>query len=155
MELCEFHSQIYGKYNGQLFLFEPTWDSFRPIEKVGWNGKQYVPVDSKYKQDLFNENYGFGSLEMKALCKKLLRETELSNAKLITDSVLFWKWCGETEAKWWNDRACVFASPCVSRDTSEWKNYLYYLNVKAKTLRRAIRTRMTRRLLPRTIHSTK
>lgn len=149
MELCEFHSQIYGKYKNQLFVFEPTWDSFRPIEKVGWNGSQYMPVDSKYKQDLFDENYGYGSLEMKALCKQLLRETELSDAKLITDSVLFWKWCGETEAKWWNDRACVFSSPCVSRDMNEWKRYLYYLNVKAKTLRRAVRVRSTRRLLPK------
>lgn len=151
MELCEFHSRIYGKYNNQLFLFEPTWDSFRPIEKVGWDGYQYVPVDSKYKQDLFDDNYGFGSLEMKAVCRKLLMETDLEKALLITDSVLFWKWCGETEAKWWNDRACVFSSPCISRDTSEWKKYLYYLNVKARTLRRAVRSRMTRRLVTRLI----
>ena len=155
MELCEFHSQIYGKYNNQLFVFEPTWDSFRPIEKVGWDGHRYVPVDSKYKQDLFDEHYGYGGEDMKLLCKKLLRETELSHAKLLTDSVLFWKWCGEVEAKWWNDRACVFSSPCVSRDTIEWKKYLYYLNVKAKTLRRAIRSRVTRRLLPKSIQSSK
>lgn len=151
MELCEFHSQIYGKYNNQLFLFEPTWDSFRPIEKVGWNGEQYVPVDTQYKQDLFDSNYGYGSLEMRALCKQLLRETELSTAKLLTDPLLFWKWCGQTEAKWWYDRACVFASPCVSKETSDWKKYLYYLNVKSKTLRRAIRTRSTRRLVGRLI----
>jgi hypothetical protein len=151
MDLCEFHSQIYGKYNNQLFLFEPTWDSFRPIEKVGWDGHRYVAVDSKYKQDIFDEHYGYGSLEMKALCKQLLRETDLETAKLLTDPVLFWKWCGETEAKWWYDRACVFASPCVSRDSVEWKKYLYYLNVKSKTLRRAALSRMTKRLLPRNI----
>jgi hypothetical protein len=151
MELCEFHSQIYGKYNNQLFLFEPTWDAFRPIEKVGWNGQQYVPVDSKYKQDLFDDYYGYGTSEMKELCKQLLKQSNFDNAKLLTDSVLFWKWSGESEAKWWNDRACVFSSPCVSRDNNEWKKYLYYLNVKAKTLRRAVRYSTTRRLVGRMI----
>lgn len=151
MELCEFHSHIYGKYNNQLFLFEPTWDLFRPIEKVGWNGHQYVPVDSKYKQDMFDDYYGYGSPEMKEVCKKLSNNINLEKANLLTDSVLFWKWCGETEAKWWNDRACVFSSPCVSRDNTEWKKYLYYLNVKAKTLRRAVRSRTTRRLVGRMI----
>jgi hypothetical protein len=155
MDLCEFHSQIYGTYNNQLFLFEPTWDSFRPIEYVGWNGERYVPIDTLYTQNLFDDQYGYGTLEMKTLCKKLLRETELGNAKLITDPILFWKWCGKTDAHWWNDRACVFTSACVSRDTLEWKKYLHYLNVKSKTLRRAIRSRMTRRLLPKSIHSSK
>jgi hypothetical protein len=151
MELCEFHSQIYGKYDNQLLVFEPSWDCFRPIEKVGWNGNKYIPVDAKYKQNLFDENYGYGSLEMKELCTRLIRTVELESAKLVTDPVSFWKWCGETEAKWWNDRVCVFSSPCVSRDTHEWKKYLHYMNVKAKTLRHAIRSRMTKRLLPRTI----
>lgn len=151
MELCEFHSQIYGKYQNQLFIFEPTWDSFRPIEKVGWNGHQYIAVDTKYKQDLFDKNYGYGSLEMKELCSRIIRDTDLETAKLITDPLLFWKWCGESEAKWWYDRACVFSSPCIPRDTNEWKKYLYYLNVKSKTLRRAVHSRMTKRLLPRNI----
>lgn len=155
MELCEFHSRIYGKYDNQLFVFEPTWDSFRPIEKVGWDGSRYVAVDFKYKQDLFDEYYGYSNLEMKLLCKKLLRETELSNAKLITESNLFWKWCEESDGLWWNDRTCIFSSPCIPRDSNEWKKYLHYLNVKSKTLRRAIRSRMTRRLLPKAVYSTK
>jgi len=151
MEVCEFHSQIYGKFQNQLFVFEPSWDCFRPIEKVGWNGTKYAVIDYKYKQDLFDDNYGFGSLEMKQLCNKLIRDTDLESAKLITDPLLFWKWCGENEAKWWYDRACVFSSPCVPRDSGEWKKYLYYLNVKSKTLRRAVNSRMTKRLLPRNI----
>ena len=155
MEVCEFHSQIYGKQDTQLFVFEPTWDSFRPIENVGWNGSHYIPVDGKYKQDPFDEHYGYGGLEMRTLCKQLLRETEIGNAKLITDSALFWKWCGRAEESWWNDRPCIFSSPCVSRDITDWKKYLYYLNVRSKTLRRAIRSRMTRRLLPKSIQSSK
>jgi hypothetical protein len=147
MELCEFHGKIYGKHNNQLFVFEPTWDTFRPIEKVAWNGEHYVTVDKKYKTDLFDDFYGFGSMEMKNLCKQLIQDTELETAKLITDSVLFWKWCGETEAKWWFDRACVFSDGCVNRDVSGWKEYLHYLQVRSKTIRRPLRGRMTRRHL--------
>jgi len=146
MELCEFHGKIYGKHNNQLFVFEPTWDSFRPIEKVGWNGEKYVTVDKKYKTNLFDEYYGFGSLEMKRLCNQLTSDTELEDAKLLTDSVLFWKWCGEKDVKWWNDRPCVFNDECLPKDLGEWKKYLHYLQVKSKTIRRAFRGKMTRRL---------
>lgn len=149
MELCEFHDTIYGKFKGQLYIFEYTWDSFRPIEFVGWDGSKFSPVDQKYKLDLFSSNYGYGSLEQKALCRKLVQETELENAHEIKDPIQFWKWCGNTEAKWWRDRPCVFSSACVSRDGQSWKKYLQYLNVRAKTLRRAFRGRVTRRLVPK------
>ena len=147
MELCTFHGQIYGKYQNQLFIFESLWDSFRPIEKVAWNGENYVAVDGLYKTDLFDDNYGYGSLQMKALCRKLVQETELADAKEVTDPLTFWKWCGEKEAKWWYDRACVFTDKCVPRDSNEWKKYLYYLNVRAKTLRRPLVGRFTRKRL--------
>ena len=147
MELCEFHGHIYGKYEKQLFIYESLWDSFRPIEKVAWNGYMYKIVDGKYKKDLFDSNYGYGSLEMKALCRRLSNEVELDDAKLITDSTLFWKWCGETTLKWWYDRPCLFETDCISKDQESWKIYLRYLEVKAKTLRRPLKARMTRRHL--------
>jgi hypothetical protein len=146
MELKTFQDRIYGKYENQLFVFEPTWDSFRPIEHVGWDGKNYVILDQKFKQDLFDPNYGYGSLEMKAKCRKLSQDTELDDAKQIIDSVEFWKWSGEKELKWWNDRAVLFANPCVQRDMQGWKSYLHYLNVRSKTLRNNVRGRLTRRL---------
>jgi hypothetical protein len=155
MELCVFHSNIYGKKDGQLFVFEPTWDSFRPIEKVGWDGVKYSVVDSKYKTDIFDQNYGYGSLQMKALCRQLSQTTELEEAKEITEPVAFWKWCGESEAKWFYDRACVFSNPCVERNSNGWKKYLYYLNVRAKTLKNTVRGRITRRLVPRERKPTK
>lgn len=155
MELCVFHTSIYGKKDGQLFVFEPTWDSFRPIERVGWDGIKYSIVDSKYKTDLFDQNYGYGSLQMKALCRQLSQTSELEEAKEITDPVTFWKWCGETEAKWFYDRACVFSNPCISRDANGWRKYLHYLNVRAKTLKNTVRGRITRRLVPRERKHTK
>lgn len=146
MDLRTFHSRIYGKYENQLYVFEPTWDSFRPIEKVGWDGKQFAIVDTKYKEDLFNTIYGFESLEQKNLCRRLLDETELEHSVEVTDPITFWKWCGETEAKLFIDRPCVFANSCVEKD---WRRYLQYLNVRPRTLRHFPTGRITKRLLPR------
>ena len=146
MDLKTFQDRIYGKHENQLFVFEPTWDSFRPIEHVAWDGKNYIILDQKFKPDLFDPNYGYGSLEMRARCRKLSQDTELEEAKAIIDPVEFWKWSGEKELKWWNDRPCLFASPCVKRDTDGWKSYLHYLNVRAKTLRNNVRGRITKRL---------
>jgi hypothetical protein len=146
MELRTFYNRIYGKYDKQLYVFEPLWDSFRPIERVGWNGKQFSIVDSKYKQDIFSRTYGFEGLEQKNLCKKLLDETELEHSVEIIDPVTFWKWCGETEAKLFKDRPCVFANSCVEKD---WKKYLKYLEVKPRTLRTFNLGRTTKRLLRR------
>lgn len=149
MELVTFHDRIYGKYNGQLFTFEPTWDSFRPITSVGWNGKQLVPIDVSYKPDLFSDVYGYGSTEMKSLCRKLTQETELEDAKEIKDPIQLWRWYGEKNLNWWRDRPCVFETPCVSRDGASWKKYLTYLEVRAKTLKQRPRMRATKRLLPK------
>lgn len=155
MDLRTFQDRIYGKYENQLFIFEPAWDSFRPIEHVAWNGTKYVILDQKFKQDLFDPNYGYGSLAMKATCRKISQDTELETAKEIKDAVEFWKWSGEKELKWWNDRPCLFASPCVEKDREDWKNYLKYENVRAKTLRQPIRGRLTRRLGIKKILQTK
>ena len=147
MELCEFHDRIYGKYESQLYVLEPSWDSFRPIEFVAWNGTTFEIQDSKYKQNIFDSYYGYGSLQQKALCRKLIQETELENTKFVTDPIEFWKWSGVKSAKWWYDRPCVFASPCVSRDIHSWRRYLRYLNVRAKTRRNKLRSRVTKRLV--------
>ena len=150
MEICAFHERIYGKKNKQLFVFEPTWDSFRPIEKVAWNGDSYVIVDSNFKTDLFDEYYGYGSLGMKALCRELTQNTELDGAKEIVDPLIFWRWCGEIDAKWWFDRVCVFTDSCVSKDQKQWKTYIKYLQTKPKTLKRPLKGKSTtRRLVPK------
>lgn len=149
MELITFHDRIYGKLNGKLYTFETTWDSFRPITGIGWNGRLLVPIDSEYKTDLFSPDYGYGSIAVKAECRRLTQETELSEAKEIKDPIQLWRWYGETNVKWWRDRPCVFASSCVSRDSESWKHYLKYLETRAKTLRRPCHGRATKRLLPK------
>jgi len=147
MDLVEFRGMIYGKYQSQLYVFEPTWDSFRPITRVGWDGSKFSIDDAIYKKDLFSPFYGYESLVQKAECRRLIQTTELENAKEIVEPIDFWKWCGEKEAKWWRDRPCVFINSCVSREIQDWKHYLKYLNVKAKTLRHPPNGRITRRLV--------
>jgi hypothetical protein len=148
MELCEFHDKIYGKYSGQLYVFEPIWDSFRPIKSVAWDGSKFSENDSLFKTDLFGDDYGYGTIEQKAICRRLMQETELENAPEIKDPIQFWKWTGQTEAKWWKDRAVVFSNQCVPRDTKSWRKYLQYLNVRAKTLRKPFSSRrVTKRLV--------
>jgi hypothetical protein len=147
MELLTFHDRIYGKYNQNLYTFEPTWDSFRPIAGIAWDGKQFVPIEL-YKTNIFDEHYGYGSLVEKALCRKLTQETELSETKEIKDPVFMWRWYGEKNVKWWHDRPCVFL-PCVSKEKESWRQYLKYLETRAKTLRRPFKGRATKRLLPK------
>lgn len=155
MEVCIFHERIYGKKNKQLFVFEPTWDSFRPIEKVAWNGEVYAIIDLKYKTDLFDDHYGYGSLVMKALCRELSQVTELGTTNILTDPSVFWKWCGETESTWWYDRECVFTDLCVPKEQPNWKLYIKYLQTSPKTLRRSLKSRTTRRLVPKRLISSK
>jgi len=149
MELREFHQRIYGKFKNQLYVLESTWDSFRPITKVGWNGREFIIDVDQYTQDFFSPFYGYESLEQKQLCLKLIEQTELSEAIELQNPIDFWRWTKEQNVKWWNDRPVVFLDSCVSRDLGEWKKYLKYLGQKPKTLRRPFRGKSTRRLLPK------
>jgi hypothetical protein len=144
MEVCQFRGRTYGKVNGTLFVFEETWDSFRPIKLVYWNGKKFITDDTDFKTNLFDQNYGFGSSEMKLFCKKITENTELGGLEL--NSTDFWNWCG-TPTEWFRDRPCVL-SGCESRD---WKKFIILSGSKPRTLRRAHGSRVTRRLVTKSL----
>lgn len=146
MELCEFRETIYGKLKNQLFTFETSWDSFRPISFVGWSGKDFIAEDSAYKKDIFSPYYGYGSAEMKKLCKELTNTTELNHATPIQDPVTFWKWCKQASAVWWYDRPVVFLNRCVDRSRHSWKRYIGHTQSRRKTLRNNLMRRATKRL---------
>jgi len=149
MDLREFHGRIYGKLGGKLYVLESTWDSFRPIQRVGWNGKEFEINDLEYKKDLFSSFYGFESMEQKQELFKLVQQIDLENTKELIEPIEFWRWTEDKSVKWWNDRPVVFHNSCISRDNHEWKNYVSYLKSKPKTLRRSFKGRLTRRLLPK------
>jgi len=145
MELIKFYGKTYGKENSQLYVFEETWDSFRPISKVVWNGKKFEIVDSIYKSDLFSQVYGYGSMEMKIRCRNLTAETELENTVEIPNPTDFWKWCG-TPTEWVRDRFIALSSTCGDKN---WKKFVMYSNSKPRTARHAPAGRLTKRLLRR------
>ena len=146
MELCEFRETIYGRIKDQLFTFETAWDCFRPINFVGWDGRNFVAEDSNYKKDIFSPYYGYGSGEMKKLCKELTKTVELNDAKKISNPVEFWKWCKLTNAVWWFDRPVVFLHSCVDKTRESWKKYIGHTHSKRKTLRSHMLRRATKRL---------
>ena len=146
MELCEFREVIYGKLNNQLFTFETSWDSFRPISFVGWDGSDFVAEDSAYKKNLFSSYYGYGSAEMKKLCSELTKSIELGNAVSITDPVSFWRWCKHSPTHWWHDRPVLFLNACVDRSRVSWKKYIDQTHSRRRTLRKNILNRATKRL---------
>lgn len=142
MDVCLFNTRVYGKYSGQLFVFEPTWDLFRPVSRVGWNGKKFA--FEGYNPNLFSPYYGFESPEQKVLCRQFAETTEL-NAREIKDPVDFWKWAGITDASWFRDRPCVFLTECSPKN---WHEYVKYIGSRGRTLRRRIPSgRITRRLI--------
>ena len=146
MELCEFRERIYGRHKNTLFVFESSWDAFRPIEFVGWDGRELREVDALYKQDLFSACYGYGTPGMKRICDHFTKTVELGERKQITDVATFWKWCGTQNAVWWRDRPCVFTSNCVPRTPDCWKRYVHHLHSKPKTLRKNLSYRLTKRV---------
>jgi hypothetical protein len=138
MEVCNFKGTIYGKLENQYFVWDSSWEIFRPIEKLGWNGKEITIVE-KYKQDLFDPWYGFGSPEMKKLCERLTDITSLD----VPESGIPWF------TEWWKDRYCSFAYDCSPRTSASWLKYIKYTNSRAKTLRTHFKTRATKRLVPK------
>ena len=142
MDLRTFRARTYAKHSGQLYVFEPTWDSFRPISKIGWDGKRYAYTAPDHTQNLFSPHYGFASLEEKRVCADMAASVDMDTSVETTDPDDFMRWAGLRGTEWFRDRPCVFLSPCSSRN---WKEYLGYLNSRPRTLRRDPRGRLTRR----------
>ena len=142
MEVCEFYGEVYGKLRNQLFVFEFSWDNVRPIEYVAWDGSKFVIVD-KFKKNLFDPYYGFGSREMKVLCNKLFNETEFEPRQVFTNPTDFWKWCGH-KTTWFRDRDCLLSSSSA-HSVDSWKRFVSASHSRPRTLRQKIKVRLTRR----------
>jgi hypothetical protein len=126
MELVKYKDTLYGKLGG-LFVWDSSWETFRPIKKLGWNGSMITHVDL-YKEDLLDPWYGFGSAEMREQCRHLTETTHRETYG--TDvSKLF------TEEEWLRDRK-VPLLPCAPRTSKTWIQYLNTMNLRRKTIRR-------------------
>lgn len=134
-----FKDVYYARTATQLYIFDSLWDSFRPIENIGWDGYSFKPIDDKYKQNLFDPLYGFGTSACMNTCKKMNSVIEFGKVpELFRTYDEFWKWASHAkntlQPKWVYDRTMILAingepTPAI------WKKYLKHNNFKQKTLR--------------------
>jgi hypothetical protein len=136
MELRKHQGVIYGKLKEHLFLWDSAWETFRPIDEIVWDGSKFVSVP-KYT-DIFDPNYGFGSADMKELCRRL---TEITNLETVVETI---PW---TAGEWFKDRLVPF-HPCLPKTVEGWKRYIKHTGDSQKTLRRQ-RLHATKRLMPK------
>jgi hypothetical protein len=137
MELRKHQGVIYGKLQNHLFQWDSTWEMFRPIHEIVWDGKIFVSIP-KYNSDIFDKNYGFGTSEMKELCRRLTETVDLESA----EEKIPWM-AGE----WFKDRLIPF-HPCVPKTVEGWKRFISYTGASQKTLRRQ-KHNATKRLMPK------
>jgi hypothetical protein len=132
------HEELYCKLEFQLFIWDSSWELWRPITKVGWSGTKITYDDKKYKKDIFDPWYGFGSSEMKELCKKLTTFIDRSKYQENIESLF--------EGEFLYDRKIGFLDSCSPIKTKEsWHKYLKYMNQKSKTLRKFVDNKKTLR----------
>ena len=126
MELVKYKDTLYGKHNSELYVWDSTWETFRPIKKIGWNGSVITHVD--IRKDLLDPWYGFGSSEVRDKCRHLTETVDRETYG--TDiSKLF------TQEEWLRDRKIPLL-PCAPRDGKTWARYLNTMNLRRKTIRR-------------------
>jgi hypothetical protein len=138
MSLTKYGDTTFLNYKQNWFVWEPSWEMFRPITACAWNGTEYEIVEREYCADPMDPLYGFGTPQMKQVCDALTTTyaSQLANAKLVTTPSV-----GPTE--WMFDRV-VAVTPCAPRDRDSWKRMV---RGRTRTLRRAPRNKLTRRFL--------
>jgi hypothetical protein len=134
-----FHDKVYTLSQQGLLLWEPSWETFRPVQSVVWNPihNQVEPYFGKYTHDIFDIHYGFGDSKMHDFCIQFTDDNafDIGGAETIEDISEFWRWC-KTKLQWVNDRG-MNIHPC-STDPDRKKFILRY-NLRAKTFRRSLR----------------
>jgi hypothetical protein len=110
--LYDYIDRLVLEYRGWWFLWEPAWDSFRPVDGIAWDGTRIVVDDRAYCSDPTDPHYGYGSALMKELCDLLAD----SRHDLPTEAL----WIPIGSPEWFFDRP-VTLTPCAPRDHPSWK----------------------------------
>jgi hypothetical protein len=123
--MFRFKERVFLKKNG-WFVWESSWDMFRPISAFVWNGKSYGIEDSLYTKDPFSELFGFGSPEMKDICSKLTDEYlgDIENAPTVREACI-------GAPIWLRDRFVVTQPEYVNT----WRTHLRAIGCRARTCR--------------------
>ena len=141
MSLYSVGGVVVCQHKTQWFLWEPAWESFRPITSIAWDGESYRIEDRAYCSDPFDALYGYGSADMKKRCESL---TASYRANVATATVVPSLAIGPSE--WFYDRMLAL-TPCAPRDRISWKRMT---QGRARTLRHGPRNSRTRRTLRHT-----
>lgn len=136
MSLLQFQDTTYLEYKTKWFVWEPAWESFRPVTSVSWTGTSYRVEESEYCSDPTDEMYGYGSPQMKQVCDALtgMFASQISKARRVSTPAI-----GRCE--WLFDRR-IALSPCCPRTKESWKRAIRGHN---RTLRKAPADKFTRR----------
>ena len=136
MSLVQFQDHIYLGYKSNWFVWEPAWESFRPIHSVAWNGTRFQIDDRGYCDDLTSELYGYGSPQMKQVCDHLAEafEPRFKEAIPVSSPEI-------GPLTWFFDRR-VSLSSCAERDKASWKRMC---RGRRKTCRKGNAEKFTRR----------
>ena len=123
--MFRFKERVFLK-KGEWFVWEPSWDMFRPISAFSWDGKSYVIDDSQYTKDPFSDLFGFGTPEMKDICIKLTDDNlqNIENAPHVVEA------CIGTPI-WARDRFVVMEPESIPT----WRTHLRSIGCRARTCR--------------------
>lgn len=135
MSVLRFQDHIFLQYKTHIFVYEPSWDMYRPIDGVAWNGREWVIQDREYCKDPFDSLYGYGRQTMHEVCDVLTNKFQEEEGKVVPYPSL-----GKLE--WFRDRY-VMLTPCAPRDTGSWKQ-LHRGRVRTGK-NRGLRNKFTRR----------
>ena len=137
MSLLRYQDTTFLEYKTNWFVWEPSWESFRPITSVEWNGTSFVLNDTLYCSDPMDPLYGYGTSTMKHVCDALSSKyaSQISNAKQIQTPAI-------GPLTWMYDRF-VSVSPCAPQDRASWKR-IHRGN--HKTLHKPLSLKFTRRV---------
>lgn len=124
--LYDFRDRLLMEYKGWWFVWEESWDGFRPIDRIHWDGSRFVLEDRRFCKDPLDPLYGYGSQTMKDFCE-LLGTHRADGVPLEVNTL------ESTFPEWFFDRR-VALTPCAPRDHASWKRMT---QGKYKTLRKA------------------
>ena len=113
MYLIKFGDSTFLDYKGSWFIWEPCWESFRPVHAVRWDG-------SSFRTELVEGSpldplYGYGSEAMKTVCGALTAKysSQLDSATLVQTPEI-------GPLLWFRDRRIALTA-CAPRDVASWK----------------------------------
>lgn len=145
--MMRFQDRVYAHSQKGLLVWEPSWETFRPVEAIVWNPihKQIEPYYGIYTADIFDSFYGFLDDATHQYCIEFTDDHahHIGGVEPTEDIQTFWTWT-KLPLKWVGDRP-MQVHPCAG--DPERKLFLSRYSLRAKTCRKAPRNlRGTRKL---------